>query len=597
MTDARRQPQANGPRPPADRPRPPAKGPRFPGLTVQGWFGVVFAVLTILVLAGAVVIAQLLAAGRSKSAELDRGILPAQAQAYRLQGALVDQETGVRGFGITGQPSFLQPYTAGLATESAAAARLHTLIGGNKQLAADLNNIEQAARTWRQDFASPLISRARQGPLNARDTGLLDQGKQSFDHLRVLFAAQNAHLAIAAAHDSASLGNIRSLNDWTFSTILVVFLLASAALALVLRNAVVRPLMGLGAAARHVVGGDFGHRIEATGPKDLRAVAADVEAMRSELAEALEGARVAQEVAARQAADLDAQAADLLRSNAELEQFAYVASHDLQEPLRKVASFCQLLEKRYGDQLDERGRQYIDFAVDGAKRLQVLINDLLTFSRVGRSEELRVRLPLGRVLDTAIADLAVVIEDTGAVIERPEQLPEVLGDPTLLAMLWQNLIGNGIKFRVPGRDPVVRITAAAGPGGRWQFCVEDNGIGIAPEFAEKVFVIFQRLHGRDSYPGTGIGLALCKRIVEQHGGEISVDTAYADGARVCFTLPGTEPAEPDQSPERGQSARLASDSTASHGATSAGNGAAATSAASPGAASPNAASTSEGTSG
>ena len=474
---------------------------------------------------------------RSESAQLDAGILPAQAQAYRLQGALIDQETGVRGFGITGQRSFLQPYTAGLATEGSAAARLRTLIGGNPLLAADLHNLEQAAITWRHGFAIPMITLASRGPLNGKDTGLLDQSRQSFNHLRVLFAAQNSHLAAAAAKDSASLGNIRSINDWTFVAILVIFLLASAALALVLHNAVVRPLSRLGAAARQVVGGNFSRRIEATGPKDLRAVATDVEAMRRELAEALEGARAAQEMSARQAEDLDAQAADLLRSNADLEQFAYVASHDLQEPLRKVASFCQLLEKRYGDQLDERGRQYIDFAVDGAKRLQILINDLLTFSRVGRSDELRVRLPLDRVLDTAIADLAVVIEDTGAVIERPDHLPEVMGDPTLLAMLWQNLVGNGIKFRIPGRDPVVRITVDAEPDGMWQFCIADNGIGIAPEFAEKVFVIFQRLHSRDTYAGTGIGLALCKRIVERHGGEISLDTAYAGGARVCFTLP------------------------------------------------------------
>ena len=536
-------------------PRPPAKGPRFPALTVQGWFGVVFAVLTVLVVAGAVVIAQLLAESRSESAQLDAGILPAQAQAYRLQGALIDQETGVRGFGITGQPSFLKPYTAGVATETSAAARLRTLIGGSPLLAADLRNIEQAANTWRRDFAMPMITLASRGPLDGKDIGLLDQSKQSFDHLRVLFTAQNSHLADAAASDSASLGSIRSVNDWSFITILVVFLLASAALALVLHNAVVRPLGRLGAAARHVVRGNFGRRIEATGPRDLRAVAADVEAMRRELAGALEGARAAQETSARQAEDLDAQAADLLRSNADLEQFAYVASHDLQEPLRKVASFCQLLEKRYGDQLDERGRQYIEFAVDGAKRLQVLINDLLTFSRVGRSDDLGVRVPLDRVLDTAIADLAVVVEDSGAVIERPAHLPEVMGDPTLLAMLWQNLVGNGIKFRIPGRDPVVRITADAEPAGMWQFCVADNGIGIAPEFAEKVFVIFQRLHNRDSYAGTGIGLALCKRIVERHGGEISLDTAYADGARVCFTLPeAVEPAEPGQFAEPGMSA-------------------------------------------
>ncbi len=265
--------------------------------------------------------------------------------------------------------------------------------------------------------------------------------------------------------------------------------------------------------------------------------------MRSALVSALDASRSAAEVTARQAADLDAQAAELRRSNAELEQFAYVASHDLQEPLRKVASFCQLLEKRYGDQLDERGLQYIAFAVDGAKRMQVLINDLLTFSRVGRSSELRESLPLDQPLDTALNALSVAIEDADAVIERPERLPEVLGDPTLLAMLWQNLIGNAIKFRAPGRVPVVQITAVAQPDG-WQLAVTDNGIGIPPEFADKVFVIFQRLHGRGVYPGTGIGLALCKRIVEQHGGAMHLDTTYSDGTRICFTLPAAH-AVPD----------------------------------------------------
>ena len=207
-----------------------------------------------------------------------------------------------------------------------------------------------------------------------------------------------------------------------------------------------------------------------------------------------------------------------------------------------MASFCQLLEKRYGDQLDERGLQYIAFAVDGAKRMQVLINDLLTFSRVGRSSELHESLPLDRPLDTALNSLSVAIEDADAVIERPERLPEVLGDPTLLAMLWQNLIGNAIKFRAPGRAPLVQIAAAAQRDGGWQFAVTDNGIGIPPEFAEKVFVIFQRLHGRGVYPGTGIGLALCKRIVEQHGGEMHLDTTYSDGTRICFTLPAADAA-------------------------------------------------------
>ena len=240
---------------------------------------------------------------------------------------------------------------------------------------------------------------------------------------------------------------------------------------------------------------------------------------------------------ARQAADLDAQAAELRRSNAELEQFAYVASHDLQEPLRKVASFCQLLEKRYGDQLDERGLQYIEFAVDGAKRMQVLINDLLTFSRVGRASELPSPAAAGRAAGHGAQHAVGRDRGRGRGHRAPGALPEVIGDPTLLAMLWQNLIGNAIKFRAPGRAPVVQITAAARPDGSWQFGVTDNGIGIPPEFAEKVFVIFQRLHGRGAYPGTGIGLALCKRIVEQHGGEMFLDTTYAGGTRICFTLP------------------------------------------------------------
>jgi signal transduction histidine kinase len=558
-------PRAAGPR--AAGPRP--GGPRFPALTVQGWFGVVFAVIAVLVVAAAVVIAQLLAQDRSISAELDGGILPAQAQAYRLQGALLDQETGIRGYGITGQARFLQPYTAGLATEAGAAARLRSLTERNKQLAADLRNLERAASQWRSSYAIPLIALARGGPLNGKDTRLLDQSRQSFDHLRVLFDTQNSHLATAASRDGARLSSIRRINNWTFTIILVVFLLASATLALVLRNAVVQPLSRLGAAARHVVGGDFGHHIEAPGPRDLRAVAADIEAMRKELAAALAEARTAHEVAARQAEDLDAQAADLMRSNAELEQFAYVASHDLQEPLRKVASFCQLLEKRYSDRLDDRGRQYIDFAVDGAKRLQILINDLLTLSRVGRADDLRVRVSLDQALDTSITGLGTVIDESGAVIERPVPLPEVMGDPTLLAMLWQNLIGNGIKFRAPDRAPAVRITVDDdGADGKWQFCVEDNGIGIPPEFAEKVFVIFQRLHGRDAYAGTGIGLALCKRIVEHHGGEISLDTSYADGARVCFTLPGIDPPAPEPEPETGQGQEQA-DETSRAGAASA----------------------------
>ncbi len=523
--------------------------PRFPALTVQGWFALVSGVIVVLVVAGSVIVIALLGQGRTVSHELDDHLLPAQAQAYRLQGALIDEETGVRGFGITSEAGFLQPYTTGRAVEAAAAARLSTLIGGRRELAADLGNVQRAAAGWRSSYAIPLINEARKGPLGATDLRLLNRSKGAFDRLRALFAVQNAHLAALVRQDSARLGAVRTLQNWIFATILAVFLLAAAAVSLVLHSAVVQPLSRLGARARLVAAGDFGTSIQPSGPADLRAVAADVEAMRSELAAALQDARTARQTAVRQAADLDAYAAELSRSNSELEQFAYVASHDLQEPLRKVASFCQLLEKRYSDKLDDRGRQYIDFAVDGAKRLQVLINDLLTFSRVGRSSDTRIKVPLSQPLDTAIAAVGTSIEEAGAVIEPPEHLPEVMGDPTLLAMLWQNLISNAIKFRAPDRAPVVRITATEEPDGTWRLCVTDNGIGIAPEFAEKVFVIFQRLNTREAYAGTGIGLALCKRIVEHYGGEIGIDTAYAGGTRICFTLPGIDPVVPDQAGE------------------------------------------------
>jgi signal transduction histidine kinase len=510
---------------------------RLRSLTVQGWFRLVFAVLGLLVVAAVLAVVALTAQTRDISYELASSIQPAQAQAYRLQGALVDQETGVRGYGITGDPRFLQPYTSGRSTEQAAAAELRTELGRKQPLAGDLGRVERAAAGWRASYALPLISRARSGPLSGRDLTLLDQSKNSFDHLRALFAVQNTHLAAASHADQASLARARNVQDAVYVVILLAFVLAAAVLAVLLDRAVIRPLHRLRAASELVAEGDYTHHIRPTGPADLWAVSAAVEGMRSELVTALEASRDAQALAARQAADLDTQAAELRRSNGELEQFAYVASHDLQEPLRKVASFCQLLEKRYSDKLDERGLKYIEFAVDGAKRMQVLINDLLTFSRVGRATDVRVPVPLGQPLDAAVTALSAAVEETGAVVERPGPLPEVMGDPTLLGMLWQNLIGNAIKFRAPDRAPVIQVTAAAQPDGNWQIGVADNGIGVPAEFAEKIFVIFQRLHGRDAYPGTGIGLALCKRIVEQHGGQMYLDTTYDGGTRIYFSLP------------------------------------------------------------
>jgi light-regulated signal transduction histidine kinase (bacteriophytochrome) len=228
---------------------------------------------------------------------------------------------------------------------------------------------------------------------------------------------------------------------------------------------------------------------------------------------------------------------ELERSNRELEQFAYVASHDLQEPLRKVASFCQLLERRYKGQLDERADQYIGFAVDGAKRMQVLINDLLAFSRVGRLTREQVVVDCGEIAAQAVANLGPAIEETGAEIEVGP-LPSVRGEPALLAAVFQNLLGNAVKFH-GDQPPRVTLTAVR-DNDSWTFTCADNGIGIEPEYADRVFVIFQRLHPKDAYPGTGIGLAMCRKIIEYHGGRIWLDTDADRGTVFRFTLPVVE---------------------------------------------------------
>ncbi|HEY0938249.1 MAG TPA: ATP-binding protein, partial [Trebonia sp.] len=283
----------------------------------------------------------------------------------------------------------------------------------------------------------------------------------------------------------------------------------------------------LAAEARRVADGDFGHEVARTGPREIRELAADVNIMR---------VRILLELSAVQEANdaLAARAAGLQRSNAELEQFAYVASHDLQEPLRKVTSFCQLLQRRYGGQLDERADQYIDFAVDGAKRMQVLINDLLTFSRVGRTGTDLALTECDAALAGAQANLSAQIAGAGAVIEAGP-LPSVRAQPALVSAVFQNLIGNALKFR-GGQPPRIAI-AAERDGEFWSFSVSDNGIGIEPQYAERIFLIFQRLHDRATYPGTGIGLAMCRKIVEYSGGRIWLDTSVTEGARFRFTLP------------------------------------------------------------
>ncbi|MEU2032527.1 sensor histidine kinase [Nocardia amamiensis] len=519
-------------------------------LTAQGWFQLVLAVMVLLVIVGAIAGGQVIAHTNRVTDRLLSQTMPAAAEAYRLESALVNQETGLRGYASAADSRFREPYDEGKREQERAAARLRELLADRPDRIADIEAVERAAQRWRAEYADPLAATVTAGTARPVETSAALRGKAVFDQVRAASAAQRDNIAAEVAQGNEELAHARTVRNVVLSGLIATILLTGVVLTVLIRRLVARPLGYLTESSKRVADGDFDHRIDAHGPADLALVAEAVEDMRRRIVAELGASRAQQALLEQQKADLDIQAEELRRSNAELEQFAYVASHDLQEPLRKVASFCQLLEKRYGSELDERGKQYIDFAVDGAKRMQVLINDLLTFSRVGRISEDIEPTRLDQPLHKALANLSSAIEDNGATIELPDELPEIIGEPTLLAMLWQNLIGNAVKFRKPDIPPVVRIDfeRAAEETEGWQFSVTDNGIGIAPEFAEKVFVIFQRLHGRDEYSGTGIGLALCKKIVEYHGGRIWIDTDYRDGTRLCFTLQPVESESTESSP-------------------------------------------------
>jgi signal transduction histidine kinase len=464
--------------------------------------------------------------------EHDRNLLldqvgPSVRGTLELESALVNEETGVRGYIITAQSSFLEPYRDGLANEARAYAGLHAheqAVG--PAIAAQIELVRASARRWRGEFVTPALARVHQPVRHSIKLDL--KGKQLFDVVRTSLTRLQSSLALKDTQTRAQLDSSAQRLQVLLIVAAVLILGGVIGAGSLLRGMITRPLALLSAQARQVGAGEFAKPlVVARGPREIAQVGSEMEAMREQIV-----AELAQAETAR--AQLEEQAAELRRSNMELEQFAYVASHDLQEPLRKIASFCQALRARYHGQLDERADQYIDFAVDGAKRMQTLINDLLTFSRVGRSGMQHELVDLNETLAAARSALEQSIAEADARVEAGT-LPVVRGDRTQLTSLLQNLIANAVKFRGT-QPPVVRIDAQRN-GTQWLLSCADNGIGIEDEYAERIFLIFQRLHARDAYEGSGIGLALCRKIVEYHGGRIWLDTEHSGGARFCFTLP------------------------------------------------------------
>ncbi|WP_169948710.1 ATP-binding protein [Microbispora sp. H11081] len=514
----------------APPPLPPlASAGRTARLPVSRWFLLAgTGVLVIFLIALSAILLALSTTYDARRTLVD-AVDPAALETLRIARAVQTQEGAIRGYGLTGEQQYLDTYRQGVAEERSANDALAALLPHLPQgygVRDQIRELAEATDAWRRDYAEPVVTRTRTsgpGPL----TDLARHNLERFSAVRVALDKQQA--VLGKLHDVARDRLYSGWNTiyWAVAALFGAMVLAIAFCALIVRRAVVRPIATLTRQVRAVAAGDFDHELGVDRPAELWELSGHIDGMRRRIMSEWRSS-----VEARQ--QLAEQAEELKRSNRELEQFAYVASHDLQEPLRKVASFTQMLEQRYSDRLDDRARQYIGFAVDGARRMQLLINDLLDFSRVGRVGAERVEMDTGDALAAALRNLDSRLSDTGATVTH-DDMPKTVGNSTLLTQLFQNLISNGLKFR-SDEPPLIHIGVRR-DGDMWEFSCADNGIGVEPKYADRIFLIFQRLHPRDVYPGTGIGLALCRKIVEYHGGRIWLDTNESAGATFRWTLP------------------------------------------------------------
>ncbi|WP_433215451.1 sensor histidine kinase [Dactylosporangium sp. CS-047395] len=502
----------------------------------------VVAGLLVVIAVGATVTA---AANRSETEQVMDRLTPALVNTERLYSQLLRQQSSVRTYLLTGKDSDLDNYRDGQGQEAAIIAETRRMVAGEPKLLSAVDGIAAATARYRREIAEPLISQTRANGVNPDTAAPTDQSRAVYNDAAGQINALSQLLSVRRDEVTRQVRTSGNLLVLLLIFAAVVVVVAGIVLAFLLRRLVTRPVTDLAGEVRRVAGGDYEYEIRSTGPPELTALADDVDTMRRRINADLTDVQDSRRLVEEANRMLEQQAAELTRSNRDLEQFAYVASHDLQEPLRKVASFCQLLQRRYSGQLDERADQYIAFAVDGAQRMQRLINDLLAFSRIGRLTNGFTDVDLNKVVQDAAAQFDAQREATNAEIVFTD-LPVVRGEEPLLGALFSNLIGNAIKFRRPDVPPRIVIQATPGED-EFEISVEDNGIGIEPEFADKVFVIFQRLHAKETYPGTGIGLAIAKKIVEYHGGRIWIDPSPREGTLFRFTLPVPVPALAEES--------------------------------------------------
>jgi signal transduction histidine kinase len=416
--------------------------------------------------------------------------------------AVQDAETGQRGYIITGSPPYLEPYRRALGVVDEHLAALQRLTADNPRQQARLRTLEPRIAARLRILGENVELRRTAGWEAAREAVASGRGRQEMDAIRGLVAQMTAEerglLGLRLAESLAS--GRRALATFTFANLL---------------------LLGLTILSFFLVRRHLSQRLQTE-----RELEEKVRARTAELAEANDR--------------LTGFTGDLERSNRELQDFAFIASHDLQEPLRKIQAFGDRLQRKHGAQLGDEGRDYLARMQGAAQRMHTLINDLLTFSRVTSKAEPFVPVELGRIAREVLTDLEVRVQQTGGEVEVGE-LPTLEAAPLQMRQLFQNLIGNALKFHREGVPPRVRVAAREidrGDGAPvCELTFEDNGIGFDTKYLDRIFTPFQRLHGRVEYEGTGMGLAVCRRIVERHRGEITAESVPGQGARFLIVLP------------------------------------------------------------
>jgi signal transduction histidine kinase len=435
-----------------------------------------------------------------------------------LEKTVINLENGLRGYVSTGNERQLQPWNAGLKVYPAQVRKLEQLVSDVPSQQAQVRNIREQIDDYVNLWATPLLGLARQRPNVAQSVIVTGTGRVRIDELRASFARlfeQEQALAVKREHSAENTSSRAIAAGWAG---LVLLLLLTVAAWIYVRRSVVRPVLTVADASRKLAEGDMSARVPPVRDDEI----GDLARAFNSMADSLEASSEA----------LAERSRELERSNRELEQFASVTSHDLQAPLATISMYAQLLEQRHAQELNG-GQQLVEGINAATVKARTLIRDLLEYSRAGRGELLNETVEMKDVVGEALEMLAGPVEQSGGVV-TVEDLPVILGDPRKLRQVFLNLISNALKF---AEDiPVVRVSAEV-QGKTAIFAVTDNGIGMDPGQAERIFQPFHRLHGEEEYPGTGIGLAVCERIVEQHGGRIWAQSAPGQGSTFRFTLP------------------------------------------------------------